>query len=62
MKLAPEVLAFRFLKKPNLTRAKKLLILTGMDFENKTALYEQAKKALDFGKRSVSKIPWHNHF
>ena len=46
MKLAPEVLAFRLLKKANLTRAEKLLILTGMDFENKPALYEQAKKAL----------------
>ena len=32
MKLAPEVLAFRLLKKANLTRAEKLLILTGMDF------------------------------
>ena len=46
MKLAPEVLAFRLLKKANLTRTEKLLILTGMDFENKPALYEQAKKAL----------------
>ena len=46
MKLAPEVLAFRLLKKAHLTRAEKLLILTGMDFENKPALYEQAKKAL----------------
>ena len=46
MQLAPEGLAFRLLKKANLTRAKKSLILTGMDFENKPALYEQAKKAL----------------
>ena len=46
MKFAPEVLAFRLLKKANLTRAEKLLILTGMDFENKPSLYEQAKKAL----------------
>ena len=46
MKLAPEVLAFRLLKKANITRTEKLLILTGMDFENKPALYEQAKKAL----------------
>ena len=46
MKLAPEVLAFRLLKKANLTRTEKLLILTGMDFENKPALYEHAKKAL----------------
>ena len=46
MKLAPEVLAFRLLKKANETRAEKILILTGMDFENKPALYEQAKKAL----------------
>ena len=46
MKLAPEVLAFRLLKKANITRTEKLLILTGMDFENKPALYEQAKAAL----------------
>ena len=46
MKLAPEVLAFRLLKKANITRTEKLLILTGMDFENKPALYKQAKKAL----------------
>ena len=46
MILPPEVLAFRLLKKANLTRAEKLLILTGMDFENKPALYEQVKKAL----------------
>ena len=46
MKLAPEVLAFRLLNRANLTRAEKLLILTGMDFKNKPALYEQAKKAL----------------
>ena len=46
MKLASEVLAFRLMKKANLTRAEKLLILTGMDFENKPALYEQAKKAM----------------
>ena len=46
MKLAREVLVFRLLRKANLTRAGKSLILTGMDFENKPALYEQAKKAL----------------
>ena len=46
MKLAPEVLAFRLLKKANITRTEKLLILTGIDFETKPALYEQAKKAL----------------
>ena len=34
MKLAPEVLAFRLLKKANITRTEKMLILTGMDFEN----------------------------
>ena len=32
MKLAPKVLAFRLLKKANITRTEKLLILTGMDF------------------------------
>ena len=46
MKLSPEVLEFRLLKKTNLTRAEVLLILIGMDIENKPALYEQTKKAL----------------
>ena len=45
-KLAPEVLAFKILKKANLTIAEKLLILTGMDFQNTPVLFEQAKEAL----------------
>ena len=32
MKLAPKVLAFRLLKKANITRTETLLIITGMDF------------------------------
>ena len=47
MKLAPKVvLAFGLLKKANIMRTEKLLIITGMDFENKPALYEQATKIL----------------
>ena len=46
LKLATEVLAIMFLKKGIITRTEKLLILTGMNFENMPAFYEQAKKAL----------------
>ena len=46
LKLATEVLAIMFLKKANITRTEKLLILAGMEFENMPAFYEQAKKAL----------------
>ena len=46
MKLPPEILAFKLLKKANITKDEKLLVLTGMNFENKVYLYEEAKSSL----------------
>ena len=46
MKLPQEILAFKLLKKANITKDEKLLVLTGMDFSKKDTLYEEAKKSL----------------
>ena len=46
MKIPSEILAFKLLKKANLTRQENLLILTGMSFDNRGSLFEEAKKAL----------------
>lgn len=46
MPLPPEILAFKLLKKANISRDEKLLVLTGMNFENKHGLYEEAKASL----------------
>ena len=46
MTLPPEILAFKLLKKANITKEEKLLVLTGMDFAKKDTLYEEAKKSL----------------
>ena len=35
MKIPPEILAFKLLKKANLTRQENLLILTGINFDNR---------------------------
>ena len=46
MTLPPEILAFKLLRKANITKEEKLLVLTGVNYENKTTLYEEAKKSL----------------
>ena len=46
IKIPPEILAFKLLKKENLTRQENLLILTGINFDNRGSLFEEAKKAL----------------
>ena len=46
MKLPAGVLAFRLIKKANISRDEKLLILSELNFENKSTLYDDAKKAL----------------
>ena len=46
MKLPPEILAFKLLKRANLTSEEHLLVLTGMDYTDKATLYDQAKKSL----------------
>ena len=44
MKLPSEILAFKLLRKANITKEEKMLVLTGMNYDNKDALYEEAKK------------------
>ena len=46
MSLPSEILAFKLLKKANITKEEKLLVLTGMNFDNKAYLYEEAKASL----------------
>ena len=46
MSLPSEILAFKLLKKANITKEEKLLVLTGMNFDNKKYLYEEAKSSL----------------
>ena len=43
MKLPFEILAFKLLKQAKLTE-ECLLVLTGMDYNNRDQLYEQAQK------------------
>ena len=46
MTLPSEILAFKLLKKANITKEERLLVLTGMNYENKSTLYEEAKASL----------------
>ena len=46
MTLPSEILAFKLLRKANITKEEKLLVLTGMNYDNKKTLYEEAKKSL----------------
>ena len=44
--LPSEIVAFMLLKRSNLTKEERQLVLTGMDYSKKTELYEQAQKSL----------------
>ena len=46
MKLPSEILAFKLLKQAKLINEELLLVLTGIDFNNRDQLYDQAKKSL----------------
>ena len=46
MTLPPEILAFKLLRKANISKEEKLLVLTGMNYDNKKTLYDEAKKSL----------------
>ena len=46
MKLPSEILAFKLLKQAKLTNEERLLVLTGMDYNNRDQLYDQAKQSL----------------
>ena len=46
MKLPPEILAFKLLRKEYIGEEEKMLVLTGMNYANKETLYEEAKTSL----------------
>ena len=46
MVLPSEILAFKLLKKANISKEEKMLVLTGMNYGNKNTLYEAAKCSL----------------
>ena len=46
MKLPFEILAFKLLRKANIGKEEKMLVLTGMNYANKETLYEEAKTSL----------------
>ena len=46
MALPPAILAFKLLKCANITKAEKMLVLTGIDYSRPEEMYEQAKRSL----------------
>ena len=46
MTLPPEILAFKLLRKANISKEETLLVLTGMNYTNKATLYEEAMSSL----------------
>ena len=50
-----EILSFKLLRKANITKEEKLLVLTGMNYDDKETLYEEAKKSLKKFKGSDGK-------
>ena len=60
MKLPSEILAFKLIRRANISRVEKMLVLTGMNFDDKDSLFEDAKRSLkkfvgDITGRSVRK-------
>ena len=54
MKLPSEILAFKLLRKANISKEEKMLVLTGMNYKNKSTLYEEAKQSLKKFKGDIS--------
>ena len=46
MRLPSEILAFKLLRNSKISDKDKMLVLTGMDYEERDTLYEQAKRSL----------------
>ena len=55
MKLPMEILSFKLLRKANIGKEEKQLVLTGMNYEHKETLYEEAKKSLQKFKGDIAK-------
>ena len=41
-----EILAFKLLRRARLSKAEKLLVISGMNYQEKNTLYDQAKRSL----------------
>ena len=54
MKLPSEILAFKLIQKANVSKEEKLLVLTGMNYRNKGALYEEAIASLKKFKGDIN--------
>ena len=56
MKLPMEIVAFKLLRKANIGKGEKLLALTGMNYEHKETLNEEAKKTLQKFKVILQRV------
>ena len=46
MTLKSEILAFKLIRKANISKDERMLVMTGMDFWKRDSLYDQAKSSL----------------
>ena len=46
MNLPPEILAFKLLRRAHITKEETMIVLTGMNYDVKETLYDQAKQSL----------------
>ena len=46
MKLPSEILVFKLIRRADISRVEKMLVLTGMNFNNNDSLYEETKQSL----------------
>ena len=56
--LPPEILAFRLLQGANISRQEQLIILTGINYEKKATMYEEAKTMLKRFAGCKGAITW----
>ena len=54
MKLPSHILAFKLLRKANISKEENMLILTGMNYGNKGTLYDEAKASLKKSKGDIT--------
>ena len=59
MPLPSEILAFKLLKKANITKEEKLQVLICSNFDNKASLYEEAKASLKKFKGVIAELMKH---
>ena len=52
--MPPEILAFKLLKRANISKEDRKLVLTGMNYADKKLLYDAAKSSLQTFKGSIA--------